>query len=351
MAEEQNSVILPEQNRQNQNQRDETEQNNPAPILLAEQSETLNESIKPETPEMEITEIKEEAASQKAAVEYEPRRPTYYPQKAFEGNAVFQIEADKIKPNPYQPRKNFDEESLKELAASIREFGVIQPIVVSKIEKETEIGTSVEYQLIAGERRLMAAKMVGMERVPAIVRRVSAGQEQMELAIVENIQRAALDPIETARAYARLQDEFRLTQREIAVRVGKSRETIANALRLLNLPGEVQEAVAKNQISESQARLLLMIDDISKQKQFFQDLLNKNISVRELRGRIKTLKQPAGKIIKENIQADPETAFLEEQLAGLLGAPVKIEKDGEKGKIIISFYSPEEIKGIMEKFK
>lgn len=255
-------------------------------------------------------------------------------------DAVFHLEVEKIKPNPYQPRKDFNEESLKDLAASIREFGILQPLIVSKIEKETETGTAVEYQLIAGERRLKAAKMLGLERVPAIIKRIAQKADQMEMAIVENLQRENLNPIETARAYARLADEFALTQREIAVKIGKSRETVANALRLLNLPTEIQDAVAEGKINESQGRLLLGIDDLSQQMKIFQDLLANNLSVRELKNRIR--KGPAAKI-------DPEVHHLQEQLTELLGAPVKIEQHGEKGKIVISFFSPEEIESIIKK--
>lgn len=276
--------------------------------------------------------------------------------KIFENDAIFHIEVDKIKPNPYQPRKDFDEESLKELAASIREFGVIQPLVVSKIEKEVETGTEVEYQLIAGERRLMASKIAGLERVPVIIRRIDHKVDQMEMAIVENLQRANLSPIETARAYARLSDEFGLTQREIAVRIGKSRETIANTLRLLNLPTEIQEAIGKNQISESQGRLLLTIDDPVQQTAFFRDLLNNNLTVRELRRRIHGIRQINQQEIIDNQQQkiiDPEIVDFQEQLADLLGAPVKIvirqAQDKKEGEVVISFYSPEEIKGIIDK--
>lgn len=268
--------------------------------------------------------------------------------------SVFLIEVEKIKPNPFQPRKHFDEESLKELAASIREFGIIQPIIISKIEHEVEDGTKVEYQLIAGERRLMAAKMIGMERVPAIVRRVSQKAEQMELAIVENLQRANLNPVETARAYARLQDEFGLTQREVATRLGKSRESIANTLRILNLPSEIQDAVVKNQINESQARLLLAIDDMAQQMAIFNELIKNNLSVRELRGRIKVMASggKSSEILHKQSSDDPEIFHFQEQLSELLGAPVKIDPPtgGDKGgKIVISFYSPEEIQGIIQK--
>ncbi len=268
--------------------------------------------------------------------------------KIFASDAIFHIEIDKISPNPYQPRKDFDEESLKELAASIRELGIIQPLIVSKIEKETSTGATVEYQLIAGERRLKAAKIAGLERVPVIVKRINQAAERMEMAIVENIQREDLNPVETARAYARLSDEFGLTQREIAVKLGKSRETIANTLRLLNLPTEIQDSVAEGKINESQARLLLAINDLSKQKDIFHDILKNNLSVRELKNRIrKTVEHPLENDVEKQI--DPEVHHFQERLEELLGAPVKIEKNKEGGKIIISFFSSEEIKGIIGK--
>ncbi len=278
---------------------------------------------------------------------------------SFHKDAIFHIEIEKIKPNPFQPRKTFDEESLKELAASIREFGIIQPIVVTKIEHEVENGTQIEYQLIAGERRLMASKLAGLERIPAIIKRIAPGAPQMEMAIVENIQRANLNSIETARAYAKLQDHFGLTQREIAAKLGKSRETIANTIRLLNLPTEIQDALAEGKINDSQGRLLLTINDLSQQMAAFYDLLANNLSVRELKNKIrretkpteeKTIRQPADAKIPTT---DPELGALQEQLMELLGAPVKIDPpaggEGEKGKIIISFFSPEEIRGIIEK--
>jgi len=253
---------------------------------------------------------------------------------------------EKIKSNPLQPRKNFDEEALKELAASIREFGILQPLVVSKLEEDNEFGTKVEYQLIAGERRLMAAKLLGWERVPAIIRKVESNANNLELAIIENLQRQNLNAVETARAYAKLQDEFGLTQREVATRMGKSRETVANAMRLLDLPGEIQDAIAKGQINESQARLLLTINDPAQQQKLFKELTEKNLSVRELKGKInKQLTTNS----QQQITADPEILGLQEKLTELLGAKVRIEKGQKEGKIIISFYSPEEIQGIVEK--
>jgi len=172
---------------------------------------------------------------------------------------------------------------------------------------------------------------------------------------VENLQRSSLNPIETARAYAKLQDQFGLTQREVAAKLGKSRETIANAVRLLNLPTEIQDALADGKINESQGRLLLTIDDLSQQIAVFQDLLSNNLSVRELKNKIRrttALTKEKMELPAENIAVDPEINDMQEKLMELLGAPVKIDApaDGSgKGKIVIQFFSPEEIRGIIEK--
>ncbi len=262
---------------------------------------------------------------------------------------IFHIESDKIKPNPYQPRKEFDEDALKELASSIREFGILHPLVVTKIEIPSENGTDVEYQLISGERRLRAAQMVGLERVPAIIKIAPTDRERLELAIIENIQRENLNPIETARAYAKLQDQFGLTQREIAVRVGKSREVVANTVRLLNLPPFIQESISKNQINESQGRLLLAVENLQAQEDLFKDLISNNLSVRDLRARIQS-RRPANRAVTDIApKSDPQTTSLEEQLREALGTNVKLQKDGEGGKLMISFYSEEELRSIIQK--
>lgn len=270
--------------------------------------------------------------------------------------AIFHIEVERIKPNPHQPRRNFDEGALHDLASSIREFGVIQPLVVSKVETETPMGTLVEYQLIAGERRLMASKLAGLPRVPVIIRNVPLEREKLELAIIENLQREDLNPIESARAFARLQDEFRLTQREVAARLGKSRESIANTLRLLNLPTAIQDAIAKNQINESQGRLLLAVSDMSAQQKLFEDLLRESFSVRELKLRINKANQAKGEgQTKMALVVDPELEFLKDQLSHALGTPVVIQKSGSPpaggGKIVIDFFSEEELRGIVSKIK
>lgn len=276
------------------------------------------------------------------------------PARKQEIESIFHIELAKIVPNPHQPRKNFNEEAIRELAASIREFGILQPIVVTKIEKETPTGTDVEYQLIAGERRVLACKLLGLERIPAIVRNVDLERERLELAVIENIQREDLDPIERARAFSRLQDEFRMTQREIAARLGKSREAVANAVRLLDLPAAMQEALGKRQISESHGRLLLSIDDPAAQERLFRELLEKRMTTRDLKSRVRHLaSKPGDEASTEEIP--PEMKMLQDQLSSQLGAPVEIEQKGSPpaggGKITITFYSPEELKSIVSRLE
>ena len=261
---------------------------------------------------------------------------------------VFLIETNKISPNPHQPRREFDQTALQELASSIREFGILQPIVVTKTEKDSETGTEVNYELIAGERRWRASQLAGLERIPAIIRRVELERDRLELAILENVQREDLNPIETARAYSHLQDKFGLTQREIAARLGKSREAVANNVRLLNLPTAIQEALSKKQISESQGRLLLTVPDIAQQQSLFEDLLKNNLSVRELKSRIKKSQQP---LMTEPTapSIDPETAAIQQQLEEVLGTKVKLEKNGETGKIVIDFYSPDDLRALLNR--
>lgn len=261
------------------------------------------------------------------------------------GQAVFQIEVDKIKPNPHQPRKDFDQEAIKDLASSIREVGILQPLVVTKVEKETPTGTDVEYILIAGERRLLASKLLGLERVPAIVKRVDFERERLEMAIVENLQREDLNPIETARAFSRLQDEFNLTQREIATRLGKSREAIANAVRLLDLPAYIQDSLAKGEITETHGRLLLSVSDPATQKKLFDDIVFKKMTTRELKERVVSPNK------KESTNLSSEMAMLQQELTSKLGAPVRIEKHGDTGKITIRYYSDEELRSILDKLK
>ena len=253
------------------------------------------------------------------------------------GQAVFHIEVDRIHPNPYQPRREFDHEKLRELAESIREYGIIQPLVVSRVRQDEESGSKVQYQIIAGERRYRASLMVGLPTVPVVIRKSETPKGNLEIALVENLQWSDLNPLETARAYSRLQEEFGITQREVAQRVGKSREAVANTLRLLSLPTYIQDALQKGEIHESQARILLGITDMERQKKTFEQLVEGKLSVRGLKERVKSVKN------------DPEKNFYERQLEEKIGAPVEISKRGDKGKVVIRFFSEEEMKEVLQR--
>lgn len=257
----------------------------------------------------------------------EPQR-----EKPRQHESIFQIEVEKIVPNPLQPRREFDEEGIDELVQSIREFGIIQPLVVSKVTEETELGTRVFYELIAGERRFRAAKKLGLVQVPATVRAVDTNRSKLEMALIENLQRRDLNPMEAAKAYARLAEEFGLTQREIAIKVGKSREAIANTLRLLGLPSDIQRALGESKINESQGRFLLGFSDQNVQRKAFQDLLEGKRGVRAAGSRKEGTKAPV----------NPEDVYWGKRFEETLGMPVNIQKKGTKGKVIISFYSEED---------
>ncbi len=284
--------------------------------------------------------------------------------------SVFHIEVNRISPNPGQPRRHFDEAALQDLARSIREFGFLQPLVVSRVEKETPEGIAIEYQLIAGERRFMAAKMLGLPTVPAIVRNVNLEREKLELAVLENIQRENLNPVETARAFQRLQEEFRMTQREIAAKLGKSREVVANAVRLLDLPEAIQVAVEKSELSESNARLLLGIGDPGAQKRLFEDIVQNRLTTRDVKERVQQFVMVTGPASggvggvgsvgasghrrgrpPKSAEAPlaPELKAMQESLSTDLGAPVEIHKGAGNGRITITFYSEEELENILRK--
>lgn len=313
------------------------------------------DNSEPQTPQDHSAEpsVSQPAASQpqrsaEAAAREAPRKST----GPEEVGSIFHIETDKIIPNPNQPRRHFDEAALRDLAHSIREFGFLQPLVVSRKKTETATGIDVEYELIAGERRLLAAKMLGFKAVPAIVRNVDLERERLELAVIENIQRENLNPIETARAFARLQDEFRMTQREIAAKLGKSREVVANSMRLLDLPEYIRTAVEKGEMSESHARFLLAVEDPNAQKILFDDIVQNKLTTRDVRERVAAVGGNAhrrGRPPKSEMNLPPELRAIQESLAMELGAPVEIEKNASNGKITIKFYSEEELLSIIEK--
>lgn len=255
---------------------------------------------------------------------------------------IFEIKTTQIKPNPWQPRKSFDPQDLEELAASIKTYGIIQPLVVSKIRED-------EYELIAGQRRLEAAKILGLKEVSVIIRE-SKEQGKLEIALIENLQRKDLNPLEKAKAYQKLQEEFNLSQEEIAKRIGKARATIANTLRLLDLPEEIKKALIEGRINEGQAKIILSLKNSEDQLNFFKKILQTGISVREAEKKARKfpwLKFSEPKInLKENRSLYNEN---EARLREALSTKVKIKKHGERGEILIEFYSEEELGEIVRK--
>lgn len=267
-------------------------------------------------------------------------------------DSVFWIELEKIEPNPYQPRREFNDEALRDLAGSIREHGILQPILVTKREIETPSGLEVKYQLIAGERRWRAAKLAGLSQIPAVIRRgVPDDRIKLELAIIENVQREELNAMERAKAYKQLVDEFHLVQREIAERIGKSRELVANTLRLLTLPPEIQEALHTGRITEGHARAVLMAgDDPIKQAEVYNAILMDRLNVREAENKAR---QVGGKVFtprkRPSQVQNPEMRDWQNRLQEKLGTKVQVQKMGERGKIVVEFYSEEELRGIIGK--
>jgi ParB family chromosome partitioning protein len=267
--------------------------------------------------------------------------------------SIFYLETEKIKPNPFQPRREFNQESLEELANSIREYGILEPLIVTRIEEETETGRAVEYQLLVGERRLMAAKIVGLNTVPAIIRDNVEEKEKLEIALIENLQREDLNAVERAKAFAELADRFNLSQREIAFRVGKSREFVANTLRLLQLPPEIQKALGDGKISEGHARVILSLNAPDNQKVLLGRIISYNLTVRQTEESAKQLKKqtqfssPGYEQIIPNF--DPELEELENMLEEALKTRVILKKKGRKGIIAINFNSQEELENIIEK--
>lgn len=251
-----------------------------------------------------------------------------------------ELPISKIKVNPYQPRKEFDEASLQELADSIREHGIIQPLLVRSYKDH--------YQLIAGERRWRAAQIVGLKFVPVVIRDYN-DQQMMEIALVENLQREDLNPLEEAEAYNKLIQEFGLTQEEVAQKVGKSRPAVANTLRLLQLPEEIKQLVAKNVISMGHARTILSLTDQELQHKVCKEIIEKNLSVRETEELVYSLQQK--NVTRETKKAkpkykDPQWTYLENRLVQHFGTKAMIQpmnKKGKGGKITIEFYSQEEL--------
>lgn len=254
-----------------------------------------------------------------------------------DNDLILKINPDRIQINPHQPRTTFNDNALNDLADSIRQHGIISPLIVTR--------QGQNFELIAGERRLRASKLVGLKVVPVIVRAEQA-QKKLELALIENLQREDLNSLETARAYKRLIDEFNITQEEAAKRVGKARSSITNALRLLTLPIEAQEALAGGLISEAHAKYLLSLDSEAKQITMLKKIIRQNLTVAQTNREIKRLS-----VTKPTKFKDYSDKAREDELGEYLMTRVNIKRQGRGGKLIIDFYSEEELNVIIKKIK
>ena len=250
---------------------------------------------------------------------------------------IHELELDKIVPNEYQPRKVFDDDKLKELAASIKEQGVIQPVIVHR--------AGSGYELIAGERRWRASRLAGLKTIPALVKEATK-RELLEMALIENIQREDLNPLEAAEAYKRLQDEFKLTQEDLARRVGKERSTVTNFLRILGLPKEVKHELAAGSLSMGHAKALLSLERSRDQIQAALMITRKGLSVREAEALASRLKNPPK---DKKSRLSHELKAVEEKLKKALGTKVSIAAKSRGGRIVIEYYSAEELDSILEK--
>ena len=257
---------------------------------------------------------------------------------------VFYIEINKIRPNSNQPRRDFGKDGLKELAASIKKYGILQPLLVSKIEQETDRGLDVTYEIIAGERRWRAAKLAGLPHVPAIVKdNFDENRLKLEVALVENLQREDLNPMEEAEAYAKLAGEFKLTQKEIAGKIGKSREAVANTVRLLDLPADMKMALRVGKISRTHARTLLSFRDEAGQREVFKRLLAGGVAVSDLEREARAHKAAGATAVPA---AQSKFDDLQQNLSKNLGAAVFIRAGASGGNIVIKFSTLEELNKI-----
>ena len=263
-------------------------------------------------------------------------------------NSIFWIDTDKIKPNPYQPRREFDEAKLEDLANSIKQYGVLQPLTVSRVEVEKEEGGLVtEYELIAGERRLRASRLARVAQVPVIIRVGDTAIMKLELAILENLQREDLNVVDRARAFLRLYTEFKFTHAEIAKKMGKSREYVSNSLRILSLNDEILEGLSQGKITEGHTRPLLMLaDHPEEQLVLFKEIVYKKITVREAERLARKIAYD--RVRKKEFMPDPEITELEEEKQEKLGTRVHIDRKELGGQIKIDYFSIEDLRTILD---
>lgn len=265
-------------------------------------------------------------------------------------HSIFMIEVDKIKANPYQPRQEFNADRLRDLADSIRQYGVLQPLVVTRKEVERlEGGLTTEYELIAGERRWRASKIAGLTLVPALIRSGEhADKAKLEMAIIENLQREDLNSVDRAMAFGRLAKEFNLKHAEIAKQVGKSREYVSNTIRILGLPQEILEAIVAGKITEGHSRPILMLADRpQEQTALFQEIMLKRLSVRDAEAMARRIAIERAR--KRELMLEPEFVEMEEKLTERLGTRVRVEKRGgaKAGRVVIDFFTDTDLSKIL----
>jgi ParB family chromosome partitioning protein len=262
------------------------------------------------------------------------------PQRHAGSSGVLDIPTGRIRPNPYQPRRTWDVDELAALTASVAEHGIIQPILVTEILDG--------YELVAGERRLRAAIAAGLERIPAVVRQLAA-RDQLELALVENLQRSDLDAIEAALAYRRLIDEFGLTQDVVAERVGRARSTVANTLRLLDLAPSIQAAIVDGRLTEGHGRALGGLT-VEVQDRVLDSVVSQELSVRQTEELVRRMREPRPEAtVRPERPTDPELERLEEDLRRSLGTKVRLARSRRGGRIVIEYYSDEELGRLYER--
>ena len=265
-----------------------------------------------------------------------------------QSNSIFWVDTDKIKPNPYQPRREFNELMLRDLADSIKQYGVLQPLTVSRLEVQKEDGGLVtEYELIAGERRLRASIIAGVSQVPVIIRTGDTAIMKLELAIIENLQREDLSVVDRARAFFRLANEFKFTHNEIAKKMGRSREYVSNSLRILSLPEEIINGLSEGKITDGHTRPLLMLaDHPEEQMVLFKEIVYKKITVREAERLARKIAYD--RVRKKEFMPDPEIVELEEEYQEKLGTRVHIDRKELGGQIKIDYFSTEDLRNILD---
>ncbi len=272
---------------------------------------------------------------------------------AFQGDSIYWVEVEKVVPNPFQPRREFDQNKLQELADSIRMYGVLQPLTVTRREVQREDGTFYsEYELIAGERRLRASKLAGVAQVPVIIREgEQSEQEKLELAIIENLQREDLNAVDRAIAFRQLADQFGLSHAQVAQKVGRSREYVSNSIRLLGLPEHMLESLKKGDMMEGHARTLLMLTDRPEEQEVvYREILLKKLSVREVERIVRKI--ATDKVRKKNPgEFDAGLIELEKKFTETLGTRVQIQKTDFGGKLTIDYFSEEDLESILKRIK